>query len=351
MTATVYVWEPSTDQIARRAGIDPARVVRFDTNTSPFSPPWAEAQAARGARAGLNEYPPADYADLVEAVSGHAGVETDRIVVGAGADELIDLCAKAFLPPGGQAVTTDPTYSMYGVVTSQRRARLAELRRPGPEFRLAVEATREAAASADLIWLCEPNNPTGQRDPDPEVAAVVQAAGGVVVLDAAYAEFAGDRWSPWVERHSNLVVVHTFSKAFGLAGARVGYGLCPPELASGLNRVRPPGSVSVISAALAVRALTEQAWMEDSVAIIQEEKTRLEAGLRSLGLHPLPSEANFLLVDFGERADPVARELLHRGLVSRTFPADSPLASHLRFTVRTPNDDRRLLEALDEVLG
>lgn len=351
MTAIpTYAWEVTTEQLARRAGLDPRQVVRFDTNTSPLSPPWVAEAAARAARESVNEYPPADYRRLTQAIAHYAGVDPGWVVIGAGADELIDLVAKAFLPPGGRALTATPTYSLYGVITGQRPAELVEVPRPAFEFSLPLEVMLEAASESDLVWICEPNNPTGRRDPDQQVAALIEGCRGVVILDAAYAEFGGDRWGPWVERYSNLVVLHTLSKAFALAGIRVGYALAQPELADQVNRRRLPGSVSVISAGIAVRALGDPTWVKETIEVITAERSRLADALRGLGLQPLTSEANFLLIRVGERSKALAEDLLRGGLVVRTFDHESPLAPYLRLTVRSAEEDDRLLDALQRSL-
>ncbi len=273
MTTPVYQWQPSTAEIARRAGIAPEEVIRFDHNTSPTAPPWAPEEAAiAGDR--LNEYPAADYRRLREAAGAYAGVDAEQVVPGAGVDELIGLAALAFLPAGGSAVAAEPTYTLYRIATMQRGGTFTALTRRAPDFGLPA-ALADAAATADLTWLCVPHNPTGRREPDQAIAAVIEAASGTVVVDAAYAQFAGDRWAPLVERHRNLVVLHTLSKAFGLAGIRVGYSLSSPELAARLHAVRPPGSISTGSAALAIRALAEPGLAVSNVASIVAERDRM----------------------------------------------------------------------------
>ncbi len=346
MTAPVYQWQPTTAQIAGRAGIAPEQVIRFDHNTSPTRPEWV-AEIAAPLASTLNEYPGADYRPLREAIAGYAGVDPDRVVAGAGADELIGLSAQAFLPPGGVAVSASPTYALYAVATVQRDAKLVEVSRPAPDFRLPLPELLDAAQGADLIWLCVPNNPTGNRDRDEELEALLAVAGGVVVLDAAYAEFAGDRWAPWVDRHPNLVVLGTLSKAFSLAGIRVGYSLSTPELAAALDRRRPPGSISTLSAAIAEEALRHPERARATVAALHAERDRLAAALSSLGWTVAPSVANFLLAEVGPSARTLAEGLMwEEGMVARSYAEGSPLHHFLRFTVRSPEEDDRLVSTL-----
>jgi histidinol-phosphate aminotransferase len=191
-----------------------------------------------------------------------------------------------------------------------------------------------------------PSNPIGDRIPDPDVAQIRNAAGGVVVVDAAYSEFTGDHW----EVDDDVVVLGTLSKAFGLAGIRVGYALADPERAAALHAVRPPGSISTLSAALAVRALDDAEWAAANVERISAAREDLAAKLRALGLEPRDSVTNFVLVPIGPAAPEVSAALMARGLVSRDFGAAHPLADHLRFTARTPEQHNRLVTVLEEVL-
>jgi histidinol-phosphate aminotransferase len=349
MSVPVYEWEPATRDVAARAGVDPAQVIRFDQNTAPFPPPWAAEEAALAAF-GINEYPDADYLPLRTAVAAYAGVSPDQVVTGAGADELIDLCAKAFLPAGGTAVDLPPSYPMFRIATAGRGATLREVGRRMPGFRPDDAELVEAARQVDLVWMCVPNNPTGHRDPDDMIRAVVRAASGVVVIDGAYAEYAGDRWGKWITQHPNLVVLGTLSKAFGLAGIRVGYSISDPDLAAALHGRRPPGSISTVSAAVAARALHEQERAMANVAAVTAERTRVRSELERLGIRVHPSVANFLLVELGPQASRISRSLMwERGLVVRSFSKDGPLGDHLRFTIRSADENDRLLAALEEV--
>ena len=349
MTVPVYQWQPSTASIAQRAGIDPSRVIRFDHNTAPDHPPWVKEEASRAATTS-HEYPAADYLPLREAVARYHEVAVTQVVTGAGADEMIDLCAKTFLPPGGRTVITPPTYPLYRIAAAQRDAEILEVPRRVPDFPLDLPATIAAAGAADLVWLCVPNNPTGNRDDDASLAAVVDACPGIVVLDAAYAEFTGDRWSTWPDRFPNLVVLGTLSKAFGLAAIRVGYAISGASLAARLHDRRPPGSVSAISAAIATRALNQPESMQNRVDAVIRERTRLASSLAALGCEVPAASTNFLLARVGSAASDIAARLMwERGLVVRSFSA-GPLAGYLRITVRSPDEDDRLLSALEEVL-
>lgn len=362
-----YSWEATDEEVAARYGIAIEQIVRFDLNTSP-QPPALVAGVLAGGRfeAPLSEYPPSDYRRLVEAAAAAYGVATDEILVGAGADEVLDLIGKAFLPPGTAAVIPVPSYAMYRVVTEQRPARvIAVPRRPAAEgWAIDVEAVRAATREARVVWLCSPNNPTALAEPPGAIAALVEGiaadaarAGAeppIVALDEAYAEFVGASLLPLRFDHPNLVVVRTASKAYALAGLRVGFAVARPELIAGIAPYRPPGSVSTVSVTAVTAALRDPAAMRANVARVEAERDRLTAGLRGAGWSIGPSVTNFLLADFGsaERAAATADGLLRRGLVPRTFGAGHQLAGHLRVTVRSRDENERLiaaaLEAADE---
>ncbi|MDK1019240.1 MAG: histidinol-phosphate transaminase [Actinomycetota bacterium] len=344
MTAPRYRWQPTTAEIAERYGLDESDVIRFDHNTSPFSTDWAPALIAPMARR-LNEYPGALYSEIREAAAGYLGVDSEMVVPGAGIDEIIGLVANAFLGRGQRATAVTPTYPMYQIASLQRQAEFVSVSYE-PDFVFPAGAFGEAAQTSDVTWLCVPNNPTGDRVPDDIVASIIEQARGIVVIDAAYAEFAGDVWARWVERYDNLIVAHTMSKAFGLAGIRVGYSISAPKIADRLDSVRPPGSISSISAELASVALGEPQRMQRRIMRLAKEKSRMSAALTQLGIQPRPSETNFLLCDVGPQSGDIAGQLLTKGLVVRHFPDDHPLVNFLRFTVRAPHENDRLIDAL-----
>jgi histidinol-phosphate aminotransferase len=355
-----YTWEATNDEVALRYGVDPKAIIRFDLNTSPTPP----AVVARLLAAGdfdppLSEYPPSDYRRLVAAAAARYGVGTDELIVGAGADEILDLVAKAFIPAGGRAVVPVPTYAMYRVCTEQRMATAVMVPRLGAAdgWSLDVGAVREAADTASVIWLCSPNNPTALAEPEGLIeqllmrlaadAERLERAAPIVVLDEAYAEFVGYSLAGLRDAYPNLVVVRTISKAYALAGLRVGFAIARPEIIARLNPYRPPGSVSIVSVTIATEVLRDDSILVDNLDRVVRERQRLTEGLRAAGWSVGPSVANFVLVAFGspDRAASVAEWLLGQALVPRTFGAGHPLASHLRLTVRDPHENDRLIAA------
>lgn len=361
---SAYAWEATDEEVAERYGVPIERIVRFDLNTSP-APPELALRLLRSGDYGraISEYPPSDYRELVLAAAARYEVDERELLVGAGADEILDLLAKAFIPPGATAVIPTPTYAMYLVLTEQRAARPVIVPRAPADRGYALDpaAVRAAARGAALVWLCDPNNPTGLPEPDGAIAGLLAGlradADGqrrpapVVVVDEAYAEFVGRSHIPLRDAYPRLVVVRTASKAYALAGMRVGFAIARPELIAEVAPYRPPGSVAIPSVAVVTAALRDPDALAANVTRVERERSRLAAAFAAIGFPVRPSVTNFLLVDFGSpsAARGMASGLLDRGLVPRTFAADHPLADHLRFTVRDEAEDGRLIAALAEL--
>ena len=247
-----YAWEATDEQVAARYGVPIEAIARFDLNTSP-APPDAALRLLRAGDYGraISEYPPSDYRELVAAAAERYGVDGGDVLGGAGADEILDLLAKAFIAPGASAVIPTPTYAMYRVLTEQRPARATLVPRAPADrgYALDAGAIRGAAREAALVWLCDPNNPTGLAEPDGAIAdllagllADAEAEGRVapvVVMDEAYAEFVDRSHVALRARYPRLVVVRTASKAYALAGMRVGFAIARPELIAEVAPYRP----------------------------------------------------------------------------------------------------------------
>jgi histidinol-phosphate aminotransferase len=357
---SAYTWEATNEEVAARYGVPIEDIVRFDLNTAPAPPDLAQRVMSAGRfHVSLSEYPPADYRRLVEAASARYGVGMDELVVGAGADEILDVIAKSFLGEGSKAVIPVPTYAMFRVLAEQRGAEAVPVPRlgPGEGYALDLPAMREAARDAALLWLCSPNNPTALPEPNGAIesllgmiAADAEAADRsrpIIVIDEAYAEFVGRSLADLRFDHPNLIVIRTASKAYALAGLRVGFAIARPELVARMNPIRPPGSVSTVSVTVVTEALLDDDLAAANVARVTAERERLIAALTEAGWSVGPSVTNFILVDLGsvDRAATAAEALLRRGLVPRTFPDTHPLADHLRLTVRSPEQNDRLIAA------
>lgn len=343
-----YAWEVSTEALSARYGIPTGDILRFDLNTSPFPPaPWDAAMAAAREEAMPNEYFDTSYAEVAGLFGEYLGVSTDHLVIGAGADEILDVIAKTFLDNGDAVVISAPTYSVYAIVTEQmggvvRRVPL------GAGFRQDIAGLLRAAEGAKIIWHCNPNSPTGNATDPADLERLVADAPCIVAVDEAYAEYAGYSAVPLLARYENLIVVQTMSKAFGMAGMRLACGIAQPHMVAMLNRVRPPNSVSRVTARVGAAALRDVPAMRAQVAAVVAQRDPLAADLRDVGAVVYPSVTNFLLTDWGspERAQAVYDFLEARGMVVRNFAHHPLLPGHLRVTVRTPEQNARLIAAL-----
>jgi histidinol-phosphate/aromatic aminotransferase/cobyric acid decarboxylase-like protein/imidazoleglycerol phosphate dehydratase HisB len=309
-----YTWAAPSDEVARVAGIDVSQVLRFDQNTPPLPLPSTRPGALAGALARVNGYPAGGYRSLRAAIAAYAGVEPENVVLGAGADDLILLCARAYAAPGDSiAIPPAPTYPLFRIAAQLAGARVTDGYEPG----LA------------LTFACRPNNPTGIVLPLPDARPLV--------VDEAYFEYSGETALPLLD--DGVIVLRTFSKAFGLAGARIGYALAARDTADELNARQAPAPVSTLSASLALVALASP----PDVTPVLEERERLASALRALGLAPLESQANFLYVPVDDGIA-LGNALLRQGIVVRAYP------DAIRATVLDTEDDDTLVEALARVL-
>ena len=296
----------------------------------------------------LSIYADRDAVVLRQALATHYGLDPENFLAGNGSDEVFDLIFKTYLNPDETVAYPGPTYSMYKHYALTNGANAVEL--PLDEaFNFEVQALVETKAK--LLVLCTPNNPTGNTLHAPSIEKVLRS-GQLVVIDEAYAEFGGDDWIQAVRDYPNLLVVRTFSKAYGLAGLRVGYVASNPKLIEPLELVRLPYNLNAFSQALAAEALREQAFVRAYTTLISEERPRWSQGLMERGFHVWPSQANFLLVAMptGVVRDAFVAQLEERGVLVRTLGEDPRLRQCVRITVGTPDDRATLLKAIDEVL-
>jgi histidinol-phosphate aminotransferase len=348
-----YGWETPTYEIAEKTGLRPEDIVRLDTNTSPFKPKVALSGLTRELRkAEVNQYPDTSYHALRQALSAYTGKGLDRFVVTNGADEGLDIITKVLLDPEDEVVIPTPTYPMYRIASQIMGAKVKPVdRKEG--FRLDIEGMLAAVKKrTKLIFLCNPNNPTANYDPEKEVEALAKGSDAVVAVDEAYFEYCGKSAIDITDRLDNVVVCRTLSKAFSLAGARLGYLVAKKETVDQLNIVRPPNSLTVISLILGQIALTRLAEMKKHVASTVKERTRLLDGLGGIsGIEPYPSVTNFVLfrVTKGE-PDKVHAKLMRKGLVLRNLSKVRGVENCLRTTVGTPDVNARLLSELSKAV-
>lgn len=312
------------------------------------APPEALRAIEDSPESSITRYPPAYAHVLKEKLGVYLGVAPSWIVTGCGSDDVLDSAMRAFAEPGERIAFPSPTFSMIDVF-----ARVNGLE-PHP-----VQLTRNYDADVDalvgtgakIIYLCSPNNPTGTVLSRPAIERIVEAAPGVVLLDEAYAEFADSSAVDLLKSSENLVITRTMSKAFGLAGLRLGYAAAPPRLAAEIEKARGPYKVSSVAARAGLAALTGGVeWVRERVTEAKRMRARLTSELERRGMHVLPSQANFVLV----RADAAARvadEMRSRGVAVRAFAALAGIGDALRITVAPWELLSECLETLDAAVA
>ena len=338
------------DQLARRLGIPPERIIKLDGNENPYGPSPA-ALAALAAYRDYHIYPDPLQHEAREALSRFLKIPAEQIIFGTGSDEIMDLVLRAFLRPGGGVIDCPPTFGMYPFLTRVAGARLIDVPRRA-DFSLDLPAIRAVANEARVIFVASPNNPTGNVISEADLDALL-ATGLVVVLDEAYVEFAGS--GSFVERvadGANLIVLRTFSKWAGLAGLRVGYGVFPPSVAEVILKIKQPYNLNVAAQAAVLASLADAGLLRERVRLLVAEREELSRALAGVSyLEPLPSRANFILCRIeGIDAGKLQEELRRRGIMVRR--PDSPvLGNCLRISVGLPEHRRVLIEALNEIGG
>lgn len=349
-----YVAGKPIEETKREFGL--SEVIKLASNENPLGPSPLAIQAAQKELAETNRYPDASYRSLKLAVSKKRSLEPEQVVLGSGSNEIIDLAIRAFCPPGSSIVTPKYAFIAYKLCAALNgvECREAEV---GENYGATADSLLKAVDSkTKIVFLANPNNPTGSSI---EKAAITRLAQELrkknilLILDYAYWEFVDPKDFPaaeeWLAEHCNIVVLQTFSKIYGLAGFRVGYGLARKEVTQWLERARQPFNFSSVGCAAAVAALNDVEFVKTVAKLNQTGRTYLEKGLQALGVKVFPSQGNFVFVDLGRDAAPVNQECLKRGVILRPL-ANYGLKTHLRISVGTERENEKALQVLKEAL-
>ncbi|MGC2463146.1 MAG: histidinol-phosphate transaminase [Steroidobacteraceae bacterium] len=354
-----YVPGKPIRELERELGIHD--IVKLASNENPYGPSPRTLSAMRAALDEVWLYPDGGCHELKQGLARHLGVDAACLTLGNGSNDLLVLLAEAFLTPSHSAVYSQYGFAIYPLVTRETGAQAIAVPALGrdSDMPLGHDLAAMAAAIAPhtrLVFIANPNNPTGTWAAPAALKRLLERAAPttLVVLDEAYFEYGHALGTqdglPWLAEHPNLVILRTFSKAYGLAGARVGYAISHPEVADVLNRLRPAFNVNSLAQAGALAALADQTHMRSAVSQTLRELSRVEAELRRLGLWTAPSAANFLLLRLAAPAAPVFERLLRRGLIVRPL-AGYGLKDCLRISIGLPQHNDRLLAALPQVLA
>jgi histidinol-phosphate aminotransferase len=338
-------------ELAREMGIPVDKIVKLASNENPLGMSPKAKKAVEAAINGIERYP--DQFDLIRTVAERAGLAQNQVVLGNGSNDVLDLIARVFLAPGRSAIFAQHAFAVYPLATLSTGAEL--IATPAKHYGHDLNAMRAAIRpDTRIIWIANPNNPTGNFLPYPEVRAFLEAVPKdvVVVLDEAYNEYLppAERvdTAAWIKDFPNLVVTRTFSKIFGLAGLRVGYALASAEIADLMNRVRQPFNVNNLAIAAAVAALDDHAFVAESYDLNRRGMEQIVAGLQRLGLEHIPSYGNFVTFKAGDGAA-VNQKLLQQGVIVRPIGGYG-LPEWLRVTIATEPENARFLEALEKAL-
>ncbi len=343
-----YVPGKPIEELQRELGL--ARIVKLASNENPIGPsPKALAVLGEVAPT-LHRYPDGGAYRLRGALAERWKVTPEQVILGNGSDEIIGLLARTFLAPGDEAVMASDTFVIYKMeVTAAHGVPVVVPMKDGRHDLAAMAAA--VTERTRLFFLCNPNNPTGTMVNDRDVQALLAQLpeGVIVVFDEAYYEYVEASDYPdslaWVRQGRPAIVLRTFSKIYGLAGLRIGYGLATPEIVGYLNRLRPPFNANSVAQRAAVAALADEAHVAASRALNREQMAVVRRGLEQLGFVPLPSQANFLFFDVGREGRTVFQALLREGVIVRHIEGRM-----LRVTIGLPEENHLFLEALARVL-
>jgi histidinol-phosphate aminotransferase len=336
-------------ELARELGIDEAGIVKLASNENPRGIGPRTRAAIDAALGDIARYPDGNGFELKQALAGRYGVDMASIVLGNGSNDVLELVALAFLGPGRAAVLSQHAFAVYALATQARGARAIVV--PARDYGHDLDAMAKAVDDETyVLWIANPNNPTGTFVRHEALETFLRRVPErvLVVLDEAYNEYLppdlrGDTVK-LLKRHPNLVVTRTFSKAYGLAGLRVGYALAHPSVADVMNRVRQPFNVNSIALAAATAALDDMEFVARSYAENLQGRRQLEEGARALGLDYIASHGNFLTIRVGRAAE-IFKRLLRRGVIVRPVGGGYGLPEHLRVTVGTAQENEKFLSA------
>lgn len=337
-------------ELAREMGLDERKIVKLASNENPRGIGPRTRAAIEKAVGDLALYPDGNGYELKLALSRRYGVDMSSLVLGNGSNDVLELVSLAFLGEGKSAVHSQHAFVVYALATQARGARGIQV--PASEYGHDLSAMAKAIEpDTRVVWIANPNNPTGTFIPSSGIEAFLKQVPEhvLVVLDEAYNEYlppdARADTARWVKRHPNLIVSRTFSKAYGLAGLRIGYAVAHPSVADIMNRVRQPFNVNSLGLVAATAALDDMEFVAKSYAENLQGLRQMAEGFDGLGLSYIPSYGNFISVKVG-RANDIYRKLLRRGVIVRPVGGPYELPEHLRITVGTPEENEIFLAAL-----
>lgn len=352
------------DELQRRLGIKD--VLKLASNENPLgaSPAVRKAVAAAAADQNLGLYPDGSGYALKQAIARYHDVQPEQITLGNGSNDILEFLSRIYAGPGRAVMFSDYAFAVYSLATQAQNAEAVIVpafpadhpTMPFGHDLAAFARVLKTRSDVSLVFIANPNNPTGTWNTPQEIEAFLDTVPPhvIVALDEAYFDYQDvelrSNARAWLDRYPNLLVCRTFSKIYGIAALRVGYSLSHPAVADLLNRVRQPFNNNALALIAAEAALADQDHVRESVELNTAERLRLPPLLQSMGLKILPSQANFLTIDFARNAAPVHQGLLERGIIVRPM-ASYGLPNFLRVSIGTRSENDRFIDALRDVLG
>lgn len=341
------------DELERELGI--SNIVKLASNENPMGPSPKALAAAQAALAEATRYPDSNGFELKRALHRYYGLNASQLTLGNGSNDVLELIARAFLNPGDEVVFSEYAFAVYPIVTQACGATAVVT--PAHDYGHNLQAMADAISERTrLVFIANPNNPTGTALMHDELVAFLDTVPEqvIVVLDEAYTEYVQQDDFPdglaLLPCYPNLIVTRTFSKAWGLAGLRVGFSAADPTITDLLNRVRQPFNVSRPALAAAQAVLKDDAYLHRSVELNRAGTAQLERGLQRQGLGFIPSYGNFITIDVARPAQPVFESLLRAGVIVRPLGAYR-MPNHLRVSIGLTEENDRFLRALKQVLA
>ncbi len=346
------------EELERELGI--RHTLKLASNENPLGPSARAVKVMEDQLGSVSVYPDGNGFALKNALAKSLHVTSDRITLGNGSNEILELIARTFLAPGTEAVYSEHAFAVYPIVTQAVGATARVAQANGPEHPMPYGHDLEmmldlVTDDTRVVFIANPNNPTGTWLDYESLQGFIRAVPEttLVVVDEAYFEYVQEPTYPnaikWLERYPHLIVIRTFSKIYGLAGLRIGYAVSHPEVADLLNRVRQPFNANSLAQSAARAALEDNIHVKTSIGVNSAGLTYLLSGFKERGLVCIPSVTNFVCVDIGRPALPVYQGLLLQGVIVRPV-ANYGLPNHLRITIGTQTQNHRVLQALDNVL-
>lgn len=349
-----YAPEKTIDNVAKQYGLSPADIVKLNFNENLYVPRVRLVALLKEAaeECDLRLYPQEEEERLREAITEYLTLPQGCVTLGNSSDEVMDRITRLFLEKGDRAVTFAPTFSVFRYCVKYQGADYVSvpLQRG---FKLDVKAMRGVfTPEAKLLYLCSPNNPTGNQFGLGEVEAIIEEFSGIVMVDEAYGEYADYSVVPLIDKYENLVVLRTFSKAFGLAGLRLGYAVANPLLANAVNKIPAPYAINIVSLRMGRKLLENVGVVREAVAALKAERGKLINALNMIsGVEAFDSRANFVLFNTAKPYEDVYVNMLKRGLIIKKLGKLLMYENCLRTTVGLPEMNMKLMKALREYLG